>query len=513
MRVPVVLKIAVRNVREHKSKSAIVGVLITLGVAALVVGNSIMDTAAAGIRDAYIRSFTGDLVVSGIGEGNLSLFGGTGPQGQGATPRVDQYRRVRDYLEGHDLVASVSPQVHGSAVVSVDQEQAGFSFVFGIQPQAYQETFPSNLTVLEGRFLEAGESGIVLNAGTREDLEEESGRELAVGDELLLTGLSQTAGTRIRSVQIVGVFEFDAANPSLDNISFADAQTMRALNAMNVSPVEAVELTETERRLLRDFDEEELFGGGEDSMFGDAVTSDEEAPGPDGGGPEAGSEAGEDVASREEELSNIFADLPDRPAEADDASAWHFLVLRSADPGQTARLQGDIQRFLRQEGIEAQVMDWEQAAGPSSSFVAGIQIALNAAIILVAIVALIIIMNTLVISVTERIPEIGTMRAIGAHRGFVRRMILSETAVLSLVFGVLGALIGMGILGILSAVGLEATNQFLRFIYGGEVLRPLISADAVGTALLGVLIAGLLASLYPTRVALKIRPVVAMQGK
>jgi putative ABC transport system permease protein len=105
------------------------------------------------------------------------------------------------------------------------------------------------------------------------------------------------------------------------------------------------------------------------------------------------------------------------------------------------------------------------------------------------------------------------MRAIGAHRGFVRRMILSETAVLSVVFGVLGALIGMGILGILSAVGLEATNQFLRFIYGGEVLRPLISADAVGTALLGVLIAGLLASLYPTRVALKIRPVVAMQGK
>lgn len=510
MRVPVVLKIAFRNVREHKSKTAIVGVLITLGVAALVIGNSIMDTAAAGIREAYIRTFTGDLVVSGVGEGNLSLFGATGPPGQGATPRIDQYRMVRDYLADHDLVESVSPQVHGSAVISVDEEQAGFGFVFGVRPEAYRETFPSNLTVLEGRFLRAGESGIVLNVGAREDLEETSGTELAVGDTLLLTGLSQTAGTRIRSAEIVGVFEFDATNPQLENISLADAQTMRALNAMNVSPVEAVELTETERRLLSDFDEEELFGGGEDAMFGSALTSDDES---EDSADSGGVTGGDGAPTREEELANIFADLPDRPAEADDATAWHFLVVRTAGPAQAARLQADIQSFFAREGIEAQVMDWEQAAGPSSSFVAGIQVALNAAIILVAIVAVIIIMNTLVISVTERIPEIGTMRAIGAHRGFVRKMILSETALLSLAFGVLGALVGMGILGILSAVGLEATNQFLRFIYGGDVLRPLISASAVGTALVGVLVAGLVASLYPTRVALKIRPVVAMQGK
>jgi putative ABC transport system permease protein len=501
MKLPVVCTIALRNVREHTSKTVIIGVLITLGVAALVIGNSVMDTAAAGIRDAYIRTFTGDLVVAGPADGNASLFGqvGGGTGGPGIPPTIDEYRAVRDFLAEHERVAGVSPQVHGSAVISVEEEQAGFAFVFGIRPEEYQEAFPANLTIEEGRFLEAGEEGIVLNAGARDDLEEAAGTEIEVGDSLLLTGMSRTAGTRIRAVTVVGVFHFNASNPQLSNISLVDAQTIRALNAMNVSPVQAVELSETERRLLQGADEDELFGG-EGALFGEALVQGESPGDTDG-------------AAREEELLNIFEGAPERPQESDDITAWHFLVVRATGPEAVAGLQADLQAFLREEGIDATVMDWRQAAGPSAAFVEGIQIALNAAIILVAVVAVIIIMNTLVISVTERIPEIGTMRAIGAHKSFVRRMVLWETAILSVAFGLLGVLIGTGVLGLLSAAGLEANNQFLRFIFGGNVFRPVLSIRAVATALIGVAVAGLVASLYPTRIALQIRPVVAMQGK
>ena len=504
MRLPVVFKIALRNVRQHKSKTTIVGVLITLGVAALVVGNSVMDTAEAGIRQAYIRTFTGDLVVSGRSEGTVTFLGESGGgQQPGLPPRIGEYRAVRDYLRDHELVEAFSPQVHGNALISVDEEVAGFGIVFGIQPQAYRETFPDNLEIVDGRFLESGEIGMVLNSAAKDELEESAGRTLELGDEIQLTGTTRTAGTRIRSVPIVGVFRFLESNPQLDNTSLADAQTVRALNAMNVSPVEAVELTETEQRLLGDFDEEELFGSGENSLFGDAVTRDEEeATAPGSGG-----------ASGEDDLLNIFRDVPERPAEADDATAWHFLVVRTSSPGAFDRLAADLTSFFAEEEIAADVLDWQQAAGPAANLVRGIQIALNAAIILVAVVAVIIIMNTLVISVTERIPEIGTMRAIGARRRFVRRMILSETAILSGAFGVLGVILGVGVLGLLSVIGLEAPNQFLRLIYGGEVLRPVVSASAVLTALVGVLVAGLVASLYPTRIALQIRPVVAMQGK
>ncbi|MFW5685156.1 MAG: ABC transporter permease [Spirochaetota bacterium] len=497
MRMPVVFKIALRNVRQHKSKTAIIGVLITLGVGALVIGNSIMDTAESGIREAYLRTFTGDLVVAGESAGFVSFLGAQEGADQGLPPTIDQYTRVRDYLLEHELVQAISPQVHGNAIISVDEEMAGFGFIFGIQPERYRETFPDNMEIVEGRFLDSGETGMLLNAAAREDLEQSSGVEIEIGDELILTGTTRSAGTRIRSVPIVGIFRFLTTNAQLDNTSLVDGQTIRALNAMNVSPVEAVELSESQRRLLEDFDEDDLFGGGitDDGDFGATAAS-------DGG-----------TGSREDELLNIFGDLPERPAEGDNATAWHFILVRLSDQRAYDALAADLWAFFQEEEIGAQIIDWQQAAGPSANLVRGIQIALNTAIFLVVVVAVIIIMNTLVISVTERIPEIGTMRAIGAHRSFVRRMVLSETAILSVFFGLIGVLFGMAVLGVLSLIGLEATNQFLRLIYGGDVLRPVLSISAVLSSLVGVVVAGLVASLYPTRVALQIRPVVAMQGK
>jgi putative ABC transport system permease protein len=513
VKLPIVLTIALRNVREHKSKSIIIGVLVTVGVAALVVGNSVMDSAAEGIRDAYIRTYTGELVIAGSTEDSVSLFGQTGgPQGTSLPPTIDRYVTVRDFLLEHEAVEGVSPQVHGNAIISVDEEQAGFGVMFGIQPERYREAFPDNLVLEDGRFLEGDEEGIVLNSASRESLEESADRELEIGDALLLTGLSQTAGTRIREVVIRGFFHFEESNAQLDNVSLVDAQTMRALNAMNVSPVEAVELSETERRLLSDFDEEELFGSSEEGgLFGGSITEEGDGELAEGSASEPGAQSR--GPRTEEELLNIFGDLPDRPAESDNATAWHFLVVRAESPGAVSSLAADIRNFLSEEGIEAQVLDWQQAAGPTATFSQGIQVALNVGIILVAVVAVIIIMNTLVISVTERVGEIGTMRAIGAHKQFVRRMILSETAVLTLSFGLLGVVIGSGILGIISALGIEAGNEFLRLIFGGDVLRPALSGQAVLTALIGVMLAGLLASLYPTRIALNIQPVVAMQGK
>ncbi len=64
-----------------------------------------------------------------------------------------------------------------------------------------------------------------------------------------------------------------------------------------------------------------------------------------------------------------------------------------------------------------------------------IRIVFSVAILIVAIVAIIIIMNTLVISVIERTGEIGTMRALGAQKPFVWLMFLVETLTVTIVFG------------------------------------------------------------------------------
>ena len=69
---------------------------------------------------------------------------------------------------------------------------------------------------------------------------------------------------------------------------------------------------------------------------------------------------------------------------------------------------------------------------------------------IIAFVSTLIIMNTLVISVTERLQEIGTMRAIGAQKMFVRKMILAETLILAVSSSLIGVAISATILGILS---------------------------------------------------------------
>jgi len=88
-------------------------------------------------------------------------------------------------------------------------------------------------------------------------------------------------------------------------------------------------------------------------------------------------------------------------------------------------------------------------------------------------VAGILIMNVMLVSVSQRTPEIGLLKALGAPPGQIRRLFLLEALVLSAV----GAILGLG-------VGLAA-NAGLRTLYPVLPLRtpPWALAAALGTAL------------------------------
>jgi putative ABC transport system permease protein len=50
---PVTLRMAFRNLLEHKAKSLIVGILLSLGVLILVLGNSFLDASRRGIEASF----------------------------------------------------------------------------------------------------------------------------------------------------------------------------------------------------------------------------------------------------------------------------------------------------------------------------------------------------------------------------------------------------------------------------------------------------------------------------
>ncbi|HBC88457.1 MAG TPA: hypothetical protein DCZ94_16030 [Lentisphaeria bacterium] len=115
------------------------------------------------------------------------------------------------------------------------------------------------------------------------------------------------------------------------------------------------------------------------------------------------------------------------------------------------------------------------------------------------------IVNAMLMSVTERFREIGTMKCLGAIDSFVLKMFLIE----SVIEGVIGALLGV-LAGILIAY-VEGV-----FTYGSGVWSLLPLAWLLGVVafsfVTGVIIT-VVAALYPAREASKMMPVVALRAE
>lgn len=496
------LKIAFRNILRHKVKTLIIGVLIAIGITVLVVGNSLMDTASRGIERTYIESYTGHVVITGRHRGDLSLMGLEAAESLDVpVPVIPSFDEVFEHVTSQPYVKAVNPQATVTALIDIGESRF-FTQAFGIDPAYYTRMFPDNIEILSGRMLAPGEEGILVGAEVASILERNGDVEVAPGDTLLLTAMSEHAGIKVREVPVVGIFRFKQSNPVLDYVSLIDITTARALAGMNLFSVAPAELTEAETALLGEIDESALFGGALDDFFGGSFVEEVEAPG--GALDEEALLAGLGPASPESGLlEDAFA--------SDRSNAWHFLLVRLEDGVNPAFAIAQFQRFFDERGIDAMAQGWLTGAGSVALLATGTKTVFNVVVLVIAVVAVIIIMNTLVISVTERATEIGTMRALGAQKSFIRRMILWETVLTSGIFGLIGAVVGLIVLWILGATGIEAPNIFFEMLFGGKVLHPVPSPGAIAASLFIVIAIAVAASLYPLRIALKTPPVKAMQ--
>ncbi|MFW5653386.1 MAG: ABC transporter permease [Planctomycetota bacterium] len=108
------------------------------------------------------------------------------------------------------------------------------------------------------------------------------------------------------------------------------------------------------------------------------------------------------------------------------------------------------------------------------------------------------IMNIMLASVTERTREIGIRRALGATRIHVIWQFLVETGVLSILGGIIGILIGVGLA---LALNRFIPDQFPTQITGWSIIVSFIVATSVG----------LIFGLYPANVAASQDPIVALR--
>ena len=500
---------------EHKAKTYIIGILIALGVVVLIVGNAFMDTATLGIKRAFIDNYTGHIMISGVADGKVSLFGVQSPGQMEETPTIPEFSKVIEHIKEKDGVRAYSPQLTGFGIIGLpDVDGRAFTLMFGIEPKTYRGLF-DNVEIIEGRYLKPGEEGVLMSTVQIERIKKEIAKEQGVeveeldvefhaGDPLRISSFGN-AGFKIREVPIRGIFDFKLTSEGVgaDMITYIDAQTLRALQGLTVLTQDISSLDDEETYLLQSeedidtlFTEEEFTveDPEEVDLSEDALLSFLDEPG-ESGRENGGAAAGEAAPS-------------DRTG-----GPWQYILLKLEDPKNMNLFAAGLNIWFGREGIAARAGTWEAAAGPFATTADVIRSVFNIAIIIIGIVAIIIMMNTLVISIIERTPEIGTMRALGAKKNFVWRMFLYETLTVTVVFGIIGIILALLIVLILNIIGIPANNTFLKILFAGDELHPSVSPISVVTSLAIVLVIGFISHLYPVSVALKIQPIRAIQAK
>jgi putative ABC transport system permease protein len=122
--------------------------------------------------------------------------------------------------------------------------------------------------------------------------------------------------------------------------------------------------------------------------------------------------------------------------------------------------------------------------------------------VVAVVLALLGVINTLLAAVLDRTREIGLLRAVGASRGHILRLITAEAALIGITGALLGVVAG-GVLGyiVTKVVGVQATGWDFPFQYPWRTAAQL-SVTTVGCAIL--------AGLYPARRAANLDVVEAL---
>lgn len=481
-----ILKLAFKNIASRKS-SAVIVLFISFAIAMLVLTNSIFDSTEKGIKETFVSSFTGDLVIRPKNDTPLSLLGDETPitGSFSEIPLVNPFEHIYDELKAIPEIKLINPQVSGMAALDIKKQKFP-AVIFGTECEDYLKIMDA-IKILEGRPYSENEKGIMLSTQIAKKIGAGPGSDIQF---IVAQGLT----ARIRSAPIRAIYSYPVENTVFDQLVLMDPETARELLGMNsMYDSQDLVLDDETESLLSDYELDSLFDEGSDFSF------DFESP---ADGKEENSPDGFETAksSAVELLSN-----------ASDTS-WNFIVCKLYDSGKVKRVIKRLNRTFKKQGWPVEAVNWRNAAGSTAMYLYFLRLILNLGIMVVLAAGFIIINNTLVINILDRIQEIGTMRAIGAKKLFVSLQCMAETLILSLLAGLLGLCLGSILSHIVSGMHITFSNAFLIQLFGGNTLVTVIKFSSLLKCFLVSLFLGIIAWIYPVRIALNTSPVTAMTG-
>jgi putative ABC transport system permease protein len=140
------------------------------------------------------------------------------------------------------------------------------------------------------------------------------------------------------------------------------------------------------------------------------------------------------------------------------------------------QVQTAMQRTLDRQFPEAEVLTAEEFKDDVSGQVNQLLYLIYALLALAIIVSLFGIVNTLVLSISERTRELGLLRAVGTTRRQVKRIVRYEAVITSLIGGILGVVLGI----ILAVLFTQPLDDFTLSIPVPSLIIVLVIAGLAG---------------------------------
>jgi len=148
-----------------------------------------------------------------------------------------------------------------------------------------------------------------------------------------------------------------------------------------------------------------------------------------------------------------------------------------------------------------QVISMSQVKGTILNLVNSAKILIMSVAFIAIFVAIIGVINTILMSVFERTQEIGIMKAIGASKLDIFKLIWIETLIICTLGGIFGSIVAI--------FGGNFTELLVRkvmpYVPGGKLL--LITPELLLFSFFGVIIIGIISGLYPAFRAASMRPI------
>ncbi|UZR93857.1 ABC transporter permease [Chondrinema litorale] len=185
------------------------------------------------------------------------------------------------------------------------------------------------------------------------------------------------------------------------------------------------------------------------------------------------------------------------------------ILLNDADevPNELSQLKTSL-------GDDYLIQSWKEVL-PELSYLSDASMQTNFLFLAVILTALAFgILNTMLMSVFERIKEIGVLMAVGMNKLKVFNMIVIETILLSALGALVGMLIGIIIINWTAQHGINL-SMFAEGLasYGvSDTIYPSLSVSFYIMLMIMVFVTALLSSIYPAVKALSLRPAEALQG-